>query len=58
MIKGPFDFMTWSPSSLVTILASVVVINTDSGDIMSLVCHVISEDYVIKGSCDFVGSIP
>ena len=58
MIKGPFDFMTWSPSSLVTILASVVAINTDSGDIMSLVCHVISEDYVIKGSCDFVGSIP
>ena len=58
MIKGPFDFMTWSPSSLATILASVVAINTDSGDIMSLVCHVISEDYVIKGSCDFVGSIP
>ena len=58
MIKGPFDFMTWSPSSLVTILASVVAINTDSGDIMSLVCHVISEDFVIKGSCDFVGSIP
>lgn len=32
--------MTWSPSSLVTILASAVAINTDSGDIMSLVCHV------------------
>ena len=29
----------------------------DSGDIMILACHVISQNRVIKGSCDFMGSI-
>ena len=30
----------------------------DSGDIMVLVCQVISQDYVIKPSCDFIGWSP
>ena len=28
--------------------------NCDSEDIMVLVCHVILQDLVIKGSCDFI----
>ena len=28
------------------------------GDVMILVCHMISEDHVIKGSCDFVAWSP
>ena len=28
----------------------------DSGDIISLACHVISQDHVIKWSCDVMGS--
>ena len=32
--------------------------NSDSGDIVALVCHVISQDHVIKESCDFIDSIP
>ena len=30
----------------------------DSGDIAVLFSHVISEDHVIKGSCDFMGISP
>ena len=26
-----------------------------SGDIMALVCHMILQDHVIQGSCDFMG---
>ena len=26
-----------------------------SGDIIILVCHVISQDHLIKGLCDFIG---
>ena len=29
-----------------------------SGDIMILVCHVILQDHVIKGSCDFMSWSP
>ena len=29
-----------------------------SGDIMILGCHIIPQDYMTKGSCDFVGRIP
>ena len=29
-----------------------------SGVIIILVCHVISKDYVIIGSCDFIGRSP
>ena len=29
-----------------------------SGVIMILVCHVISQDHVIKGPCDFMGGRP
>ena len=31
---------------------------SDSGDIAVLVCHVISQDHVIKESCDFIGRSP
>ena len=27
-------------------------------EILFLVCHVISEDHLIKGSCDFIGGSP
>ena len=30
----------------------------DSWDIMVLTCHVMSQDHVIKGLCDFMGSVP
>ena len=29
-----------------------------SGGIMVLVCHVVSEDHMIKGSFDFIGRSP
>ena len=29
-----------------------------SEDIMSSVCHVISQEYVLKRSCDFMGRYP
>ena len=29
-----------------------------SGDITVLVCHMISKDHMIQGSCDFIGGIP
>ena len=32
--------------------------HSGSGDIMFLVCHVISQDRAIKGSCHFTGGIP
>ena len=47
-----------SPSSLVTILVSFVIVGTGSGDVMVLVCHVILQDHVIKGSRDFTGRRP
>ena len=30
----------------------------NSGDIMLLVCHLVSHDHVIKESCEFVGRSP
>ena len=30
----------------------------NSGDIIAFACHMISEDYVIKGSCEFMGRSP
>ena len=36
----------------------LVAIGTVSGDIMILVCHVTSQDHVIKESCDFIGRSP
>ena len=41
---------------LVIILSSLVA--KDTGNIMVLVCHVISQDPVIEGSCDFMGRSP
>ena len=29
-----------------------------SADVMVLACQVMSQDYVIRGSCDFMGSNP
>lgn len=30
----------------------------DSGNIMGLVCHIVLEEHVIEGSCDFMGKSP
>lgn len=32
--------------------------HSGSGDIMFLVYHVISQEHVIKGSCDFMNEVP
>ena len=32
--------------------------HSDSGDIMVLICHIISQDHLIKGSWDFTGWSP
>ena len=81
VIQGWDDYNDRSPTREVTILPSLVVIDTvvvwrkslkvshhptkfgcyrHSGieDIMILVCLVISQDQVIKGSCDFKGKSP
>ena len=29
-----------------------------SGDVMVLACHVMLQDHLIRGSCDFMGSNP
>ena len=33
-------------------------IHSGIGDVTFLVCHVILQDYVMKGSCDFMGGSP
>ena len=35
-----------------------MAIDTGSRDKMLLVCHVISQDHVIKGSCNYIGRSP
>ena len=32
--------------------------HSDSGVMMILVCRVISQNHVVKESCDFIGEIP
>ena len=32
--------------------------HSGSGVIKNLVCHVILQDHVVKGSCDFIGGSP
>ena len=54
MIKALNDFMFRSPLRYVAIVRSMVAIGTcGSRDIILLVCHVISQDHVIKGSFDY-----
>ena len=36
----------------------VAVGNCGSGDVVTLVCHLILQDHMIKGSCDFIGRSP
>ena len=45
------DFKIRSLSRYVTVLPSLVAIGSVSGDIIVLVCHVISKDHEIKESC-------
>ena len=42
-----------SPSRQVISLPSLVAIGSGSRDIIILICHVILQDHVIKGSDDF-----
>ena len=57
VIKVLNDFMDGSPLRLVNILpGSVGHRHCGSGYIIVLVCHVISQDHVIKGSCDLITS--
>ena len=53
VIKTVNDFMVKNASSYVTTFGGHR--HCDSRDIIALVCHVISPDHVIKGSCDFMG---
>ena len=39
-------------------LTKFVAIDTDKEDVMILACPVISQDYLIKESCDFIGISP
>ena len=54
LTKGLDNFMGRSLSRWVTILPSLVAKSTVVVE-MFLVRHVISQDHVIKGSCDFMG---
>ena len=49
--------MSRSPLRQVFILQSVAIAAVVV-EILFLVCHVISEDHLIKGSCDFIGGSP
>ena len=57
-----FHFMVRSHLRYVTILPSSIFYQDhrlcDNGDIMVLASHVISQNHVIKRSCDFIGSSP
>ena len=56
MNNGLSSFMAGKSSRYVAILPSKVAIDyLIIGDIMVLVCHVISLDHVIKGSCELEG---
>ena len=50
----------WKPpvSQKVTTLPSLVLFDCLNGDVIGLVCHLISQDDMIKGSCDFMGESP
>ena len=64
MIKGSGDFMEGNSSLYVPTLIKLIAIDIVLTDflklffkifIVMLVCHVISQDYVIIWSCDFIG---
>ena len=58
MTIGSCDFIDINPSSIVTSPTfSLVAIGLKKMDIMFFLCHVISRDQVIKGSCDFVAVV-
>ena len=55
-MKGSCDFIDRIPSREVTILHKIGVHSySGSGVIMILVCHVRSEDHMIKKLSDFIG---
>ena len=58
LIRALGDFMVTSPSVSVTMLLSGSHRHCGSGYIMTLVCHVISQENSIKGSCDFMDGTP
>ena len=49
VVKVLYDFMIKSLTRYITILASLVAIDTASGDIIGLVCHMILQNHMIKG---------
>ena len=53
VIDGPSNFMSGSSSWYITTLPNLVAIGIVKLEIF--VCHVISPDHMIKGSCDFKG---
>ena len=55
VIKGCSGVMEGSSSLNVTNLAGLVAINTMAAEIMFLIYHVPSRDYVFKGLYNFVG---
>ena len=53
MIKGPFGFLKGSSSTHITILPTLVATG-----IVVLVCYLISQDHVIKGSSNIMDRSP
>ena len=51
VIKGPCNFLVGCPSWQATILPNSVVIQSGSGDIMVLISHVISQNYITQEPC-------
>ena len=59
MFKESSGFKGWKPLPVIHYPAKFgVVSHCVSGYIMSLVCHVIPNDNVIKSSCDFMSESP
>ena len=54
--KGPCSFMVWEPLKVSQLVATFGTNSCGgSGSVAHLVCHVIWQDHLIKGSCIFMG---
>ena len=58
MIKLSCDLKGGASHSKSTSAKSSVVRHSSTGDTMGLVCHMNSQDHVIKGSCHFIMGAP
>ena len=57
MIKGPYGYYKREPLTISSVFQVKFGVNRHcvSGDLIGLVCHLISQGNVIKVLCDFMG---